>query len=127
MIWFLKLRLTLLISLSILFIVLLYRRFKERVVARDLPARQHAELIALEVMYHPARLRVEVIVPNEQELFPAMLTPAHAALHAWPSGFFSKGRHVMELSLNGYGEGEYFFELGTSSQRTVRKFNVRQG
>jgi len=127
MIWFLKLRLTLLITLSILFLVLLYRRLKERVVARELPAPQHAQLIALEVMYHPARLRVELTVPSDQEIFPAMLSPVHDPLHTWPTEQFAKGRHVMVLPLNGRGDGEYFFELGTSSQRTVRKFNVRQG
>ncbi len=127
MLWFLKLRLTLLITLSILFVVLLYRRFKGRVMARELPAPQHAQLIALEVMYHPARLRVELSVPSEQDIFPVMLTTAHAPLHTWPTEQFAKGQHVMELPLNGHGDGEYFFELGTSSQRTVRKFNVRQG
>ena len=61
-------RLTLLLSLTILVVALLWRRFKRNVMARDLPAPLHAELLGLQVAYHPARLHVEVLVPLDQEL-----------------------------------------------------------
>ena len=77
-------RLTLLISLTVLVIVLLFKWFKRRVMMHDLPTPIHAELVSVEVMYHPLMLRVEVSMPKKEELFPAMLTDAHQPLHNCP-------------------------------------------
>lgn len=121
-----NLRLALLISLSILLIVVLYKRFKQYVMQRDLPAPLHAELVRVEVMYHPTRLRVEVTVPNDQEVRPAMLSETHEHLHGWPACVLPKGPGVLELPVNGRPDGTYFFELATQSQRTERRFTLRQ-
>lgn len=120
-----RLRLTLLISLSLLALVLLWRRFRQRVMARDLPAPAHAELISLQVSYHPPRLRAEVMLPGAQEILPAMLDAAHRCTHRWPPQILEGGLRVLELPLDGQPDGEHFFELATHTQRTVRRFILR--
>ena len=119
-------RLTLLISLTILVRVMLYNWFKRRVMARDLPTPIHAELVSVEMMYHPPVLRVEVVMPKREELFPAMLSSVHAPLHSWAAVSVEQGRHVLELPVaEAHAEGIYYFELATSNQRTERQFIVR--
>lgn len=118
-------RLTLLISLTILVLVLLYKWFKRRVMMHDLPTPVHAELVSVEVMYHPSVLRVEVVMPRKEELFPAMLSSVHAPLRHWDTVVVDQGRHVLELPLDAHGAGTYYFELATTGQRTERRFTLR--
>jgi hypothetical protein len=118
------LRLTLLISLSILFVAMLWKRFKQRTMAKDLPAPSHAELLSLHVLYHPERLRVKVKVPSDQELVPAVLDGEHVQVFVWPSVRTVKGSHVLELPLNSLADGDHYFEMGTDTQRTVRRFSL---
>ena len=118
-------RLTLLISLTVLVIVLLFKWFKRRVMMHDLPTPIHAELVSVEVMYHPLMLRVEVSMPKKEELFPAMLTDAHQPLHNWPVLAVEQGSHTLELPLGPTVSGTYYLELATASQRTERRFIVR--
>lgn len=119
-----NLRLTLLITLSILFVAMLWKRFKQRTMANDLPAPSHAEVLSLHVLYHPERLRVQVKVPSVQELVPAVLNDRHAQQFVWPSVRAEKGSHVLELPLSALADGDHFFELCTDTQRTVRRFRL---
>jgi len=119
-------RLTLLISLLLLLVAVLWRRFKRKVIAEDLPAPQHAELTDLQVAYHPARLRVEVTMPSRQELLPGLVDREHRSLHDWSKLTLSEGTHVIELALPELSDGEHFFQLATSTQRTVRVFRLQQ-
>ena len=91
----------------------------------DLPTPIHAELVSVEVMYHPLMLRVEVSMPKKEELFPAMLTDAHQPLHNWPVLAVEQGSHTLELPLGPTVSGTYYLELATASQRTERRFIVR--
>ena len=122
----LTLRSALLISLSILVIILAWRLYKQRVVARDLPAVSHAELLALEVAYHPARLRVRVMVPLKEVLHSAVLDASHEPIHHWDDEQQEGGTHEMERALPSLPDGSYYFELSTATQRTVRKFRLQQ-
>ena len=54
------LRPALLLSLSGLFLLMVWRRFKRKAMQVELPVAAHAELLALQVEYHPERLRAEV-------------------------------------------------------------------
>lgn len=119
-------RLTLLVSLALLVVALLLRRFKRNVLAKDLPAPQHAELTDLQVAYHPARLRVEVTMPSRQELHPGLVDRDHRTLHDWSKLTLGAGTHVIELDLPSLADGEHFFQLATSTQRTVRVFRLQQ-
>ncbi|MCC7503239.1 MAG: hypothetical protein IT229_11960 [Flavobacteriales bacterium] len=119
-------RLTLLVSLALLVVALLLRRFKRNVLAKDLPAPLHAELIGLQVAYHPMRLRVEVFVPLDQELHSHLVDREHGPLYAWPSRNFAPGEHTFELPLPVLEDGEHFFQLSTATQRTVRVFRLQQ-
>jgi hypothetical protein len=118
------LRITLLITLSILLVGVLYKRFKRKVLARDLPAPLHAELIGLQVEYHPARLRVEVSMPARQELHPRLVTREHKTVHDWSTLTLAAGDHAFELALPPLEPGDHYFELATSTQRTVRLFRL---
>ena len=127
MAWISDLRITLLVSLAILLIVIVWRRFKQRTVAHELPVRAHAELITLQMRYHPPRLRVEVIMPDAERIRPAMLDLHHGPVHHWPEIDLAAGSHILEFPLNGHTVGDHYFELATGSQRTVRKFSVIPG
>lgn len=121
-----RLRLTLLISLTLLTVILLWRRFKQRVMATDLPAPSHAEVLSVQVAYHPDRLRVELLLPADQEVRTALLDQAHRTTFTWPARRLVGGTHVVELPLDGRPDGEHLLELATSSQRTIRRFNIRR-
>jgi hypothetical protein len=124
--WVDTLRTSLLLSLSLLVLFLLARRFKQMVMAKDLPAPLHAELLALQVLYHPVRLRMEVRLPHAETITPAQLNEAHARVHAWDAVPLEAGDHVLELPVDHATDGIHFFEMSTSSQRTVRKFELKQ-
>ena len=126
MAWVDQLRIALLISLSLLFLVMVFRRFKRRVMRDERPVASHAELLALQVEYHPERLRVEVLLPGPEELRPAMLDMGHGPYKNWPAQSKKEGKHVLELPIGAAPDGEYYFELATSSQRTVRKFRLKR-
>lgn len=118
------LRPALLLSLSGLFLLMVWRRFKRKAMQVELPVAAHAELLALQVEYHPERLRAEVSMPGAGELRPALLDGEHRSLHQWPPVAKAPGKHVLELPLNGQPDGTYYFELATATQRTVRRFNL---
>lgn len=123
--WVDSLRIALLISLSILFVFMLARRFKQRVMARDLPVPHHAELLALHVLYHPSRLRLEVRMPRAEVLRPALLSADHHTLADWPATEHERGDAVLELPLGDRPPGDYYVELASDSQRTVRRFSLK--
>lgn len=119
-------RTALLISLSILLVVVLFIRFRRRTVARELPVASHAELLHVEVAYHPARLHVHVRVPVEQELRTSLLGADHILLHAWDSERTGPGTIELERRLPPLADGLYHVELATRTQRTVRRFRLQQ-
>src|SRR5690606_19157260 len=119
-------RLTLLITLSILLLVSLVRPLKQHIRIHHMPVPQHVELQHVEVMCHPVLLRVQMNMPRAEEVFPAMLTQAHAPVRSWPAVRMEKGEQVLELPLEAGTEGTFFFEIATATQRTERRFIVRQ-
>lgn len=119
-------RTALLISLSILLVVVLLRRFRRRVLAKDLPVNSHAELLRLEVAYHPARLRVQLHVPEDQIVHTALLDAADHHMHMWVEVPLNAGTHTIERLLPELGDGMHHFEMRTTTQRTVRQFRLQQ-
>jgi len=122
----LTLRTALLITLSILLVALLWRRFKRNVVANDMPAPLHAELLALDVAYHPSRLIVVLQMPSEQTIGTSLLNSQHTLVDSWDERTFKQGRQVFEQPLPDLVDGAYFLELSTATQRTVRQFRLQQ-
>lgn len=118
------LRTVLLITLSILVVGMLFVRFRQRTLAKDLPVLQHAELLELQVAYHPARIRVVVNMPSGQTLHSALLDTRHQLLHQWPEKVLQAGKHELEHVLEDHPDGDYCFELSTSTQRTLRNFRL---
>lgn len=121
-----SLRTALLITLSILLVVVLLRRFRRRVLAKDLPVNSHAELLKLEVAYHPARLRVQLHVPQDQIVHTALLDVADHHVHTWVEVPLSAGLHTIERILPELIDGLHHFEMRTTTQRTVRQFRLQQ-
>lgn len=119
-------RTTLLITLSILVVILLLKRFKRHVVAKDLPANAQAELLGLEVAYHPARLRVLVRVPVSEIIHTALLTDLQHHAHTWSEQPVEAGTHTLEHVLPPLADGIHYFEMRTTTQRTVRQFRLQQ-
>ncbi|HRH69597.1 MAG TPA: hypothetical protein PLB89_08840 [Flavobacteriales bacterium] len=122
----LTLRTALLITLSILLVVVIWRRFKQRVVANDMPAPMHAELLGLDVAYHPARLLVLLHVPSDQRIGTRVLDRSHVETYSWEMRSLNKGTHTLEQMLPTLPDGTYFLEMTTSTQRTVRQFRLQQ-
>ena len=122
----LNIRTALLITLSILLVVILWRRFRQRVLANDMPAPLHAELLGIQLAYHPARLRVDLKVPREQLIQTRLLDQAHAPFHTWNEERVKTGTHTLERDLPSMADGVYFLEMATATQRTVRQFRLQQ-
>ncbi len=122
----LTLRTALLITLSILLVAVLWRRFKRTVMANDMPAPMHVELVRLEVAYHPPRLHVVLSVPSEQHIATGLLDHGHTHIHGWQDKKLAPGVHTLELPLPTIVDGAYFLDLTTATQRTVRQFRLQQ-
>ncbi len=122
----LLLRTALLITLSILLAIVLARRFRRRVLAKDLPVNAHAELVGLEVAYHPARLHVIVRAPLDQILHTALIGPDEHHMHTWTEEPVEAGTHTIVRELPQLSDGVHHFELRTTTQRTVRQFRLQQ-
>lgn len=122
----LNVRTALLITLSVLVVVILWRRFRQRVVANDMPAPLHAELLGIELAYHPARLHVHLKMPSQQEIRTALLDAEHRAMHHWPQETLKAGEHRTERALPTLPDGLYHLEMSTATQRTVRQFRLQQ-
>jgi hypothetical protein len=119
-------RTALLITLSILLVVVAFRKFRQSVLRKDVPAINHAELLLLEVEYHPSRLRVLMHMPGNELLHMALLDQQHAPLHTWSDSNLARGQHELALMLPALEDGEFFFEVRSSTQRTVRGFRLQQ-
>lgn len=122
----LNVRTALLITLSVLVVAMLWRRFRQYVLAKDMPAPLHAELLELQLAYHPVRLRVALKVPGEQVIHTRLLDQAHTPVHTWDEARLAQGEHDLERVLPPLADGIYFLEMATSTQRTVRQFRLRQ-
>jgi hypothetical protein len=120
------LRTALIITLGILVLVLAFRRFKQFVLAKDMPAPLHAEVLTLTVAYHPARLFVELAVPEPQNIHFALLDAQHSRLYDWNDQPAQGGRYALELMLPNGPDGAYYLEMSTATQRTVRQFRLQQ-
>jgi hypothetical protein len=121
-----NIRTALIITLSIVLVVVLYRRFKQYVRARDLPQVLHAELLQVQVAYHPARLLVEIRAPEAVDLQFAVLSASHIQVHAWHTIRAQAGVATLELALPTLEDGAFFVEMRTHTQRTVRQFRLLQ-
>jgi len=122
-----NIRTALIVTLSVLLVVVLWRRFKRGVLAKDMPAPLHAELINLQVQYHPARLHVVVKVPSNQTIRTNLLDGAHNPLHAWADVDMKPGESTIELALPAAADGQYHLEMCTDTQRTKSQFRLLQG
>lgn len=120
------LRSALLITLSILVLFLLFKRFRRSVLQKDVPAINHAELLSLDVQYHPSSLRVVMKMPKGELLHMALLDQGHTPLHTYAGERLPEGVHQMVRELPALIDGSYFFEIRTATQRTVRGFRLQQ-
>lgn len=121
-----NLRIALTITLSILLVLVLFRRYRDRVVRRDLPVAGHVEMIGLEVAYHPTRLLVRVRMPQPRVMSWALLDHGHLELHRWPGERLEAGEHTVELALGTRADGVYHLQMASDSQRTIRRFRLAQ-
>jgi hypothetical protein len=121
----LLLRKALLITLSILLVLVLWRRFRRAVMLRELPVAQHAELLSLEVAYHPARLIAQVVLPSAQGLRLRVLDSEHRPLQEWPEQPMAAGKHLLERPLEAIPAGNYHLEVASATQRTLRRFSLK--
>ena len=120
------LRIALLITLPITLVAVLWKKFKQRTLRNDMPAPSHAELIGLEVAYHPARLKVWVKTPANEIIGTALLNGEHREIQAWEPQAMPPGEQWIERSVDSLADGSYYFELSTATQRTERLFHLRR-
>ncbi len=118
-------RTALIISLVILLLYVIFRKIAKRSKAATVPAVLHAELISLEVQYHPARLNVLVKLPSAQIVRTTLLDQAHRPAHQWEESRMEKGTHAFERPLPALADGVYYLEIATATQRTVRQFRLQ--
>ena len=121
----LNLRTALIVSLSAMVLLILWRRLRQYVLTKDMPAPLHAELLGLELAYHPARLHVVLKVPGDQLIRTRLLDHAHTTLLAWDDEPLQRGDHALERVLPPLNDGVYFLEMATDTQRTLRQFRLQ--
>jgi hypothetical protein len=119
------LRNVLIVTLSFLVLVMYFKRKRRQIMQEDLPAPSHAELISLEVAYHPARLHMVVSLPHGSSIGTALLDEQHQLKYAWPEERFEKGLNALERTLPPVADGIYYVEVSTAAQRTVRQFRLQ--
>ena len=118
-------RTALIITLVILLVYVIFRKVGVRSKTATVPAVLHAELISLEVQYHPTRLSVVVKMPSAQQLRTTLLDQAHRPAHQWEESRMEQGLHTLERSLPPLADGTYYLEIATPTQRTVRQFRLQ--
>jgi len=121
-----NLRIVLTITLSILLLVVLFRRFRNKVVSEELPIAGHAELRGLQVAYHPQRLLVQVRLHAPRRIAFCLLDEAHRPLRDWDARDLPAGDGALELALDGEAEGTYHLQRSTGTQRIIRRFRLSQ-
>jgi hypothetical protein len=119
------LRTALIITLSILVVVMIARRVRRRVFEASIPAISHAELLSLDVLYHPSRLQLVLKLPESQLIRTALLDQEHKEFHEWPEGRMEQGVHRFERVLPPLADGQYYLVVATRTQRTVRQFRLQ--
>lgn len=119
-------RTALLITLPVTLLAVLYKRFKLRTLHKEMPAAAHAELIGLEVAYHPPRLKAWVKVPAARRIRTAVLDGSYREIHRWEDQQMDHGEHWIDRPLPSLADGSYHFEISTGTQRTVRRFHLLQ-
>lgn len=119
------LRIVLLVSLSGMVLFLLYRRFRFNTLQKHVPVVRHAELTELMVGYHPNRLLVSLLLPNEQHLAADVLNDRWERVHEWPGRVMPMGAQKLDLPLDGLADGTYYLRLISVGQSTERKFILR--
>lgn len=119
-------RTALLITLPVTLLAVLYRKFRLRTLMKEMPAPLHAELIALEVAYHPVRVRALVKLPVARRIGTALLDERYAEFLPWPEEPQQPGERWIERDMERVPDGAYFFQLSTETQRTVRRLVIRR-
>lgn len=119
------LRTALIITLSLLVVYLIARRIKRNALRSGVPAISHAELLSLEVAYHPSRLHVVLKIPESQSIRTILLDEQHMTRFTWPETRLDKGMHALERTLPPLADGTYYLEVATTTQRTVRQFRLQ--
>lgn len=122
----LNVRTALIVSLAAMVLLILWKRLRQHILLKDTPVPLHAELAGLELVYHPARLRVLLKMPSEQLIQTRILDHQHAPLHTWPEERVAIGEQLLLRELPHLADGAYFLEMSTSTQRTVRQFRLQQ-
>jgi hypothetical protein len=117
------LRLALTASLALLLLMLLFRRLRHRAIVQQAPVANHAELLLLQVAYHPQRLQVRLRLFGAEEVTLSLLDEQYITVHTWPAERMPAGEHTLERMMD-QRAGTYYFELRTASQRTERRFVV---
>ncbi len=120
------LRTALLITLTILLLVVGFRRFRRSILLKDVPAINHAELLSLDVQYHPSRLRFLIQMPQSELLQMTLLDIGHVPFHTYQDEHLPNGTHELHRELPELSDGFYFFEIRSATQRTVRGFRLQQ-
>ena len=108
----LNIRTALIVSLSVLALLILWRRLRQPT--------------ALDPPPPPARLRVEKKAPAQPVAAARLLDHAHEPLHTWVEEPVQRGEHTLERALPPLTDGVYFLEMATATQRTLRQFRLQQ-
>jgi hypothetical protein len=55
-----------------------------------------------------------------------LLDANHQAMKDWDPIALAQGRHELQLPLAALSDGEFYFEVRTTTQRTIRGFRLQQ-
>lgn len=112
------------ITLGILVVIILYRFLLKRLSRGRVRQEEYCVLYSLET--NPASGEIEFyFVTPAARVITFSIWKLDEKVRELASKEFSKGGHIIRFNSNELENGEYFFGIETSNQKTIKRFEIR--
>jgi hypothetical protein len=114
----------LLISLALIIFIIAYKKLLAYLSKGEIPDEKYCVLNTLEV--NPASGEIEFYFTNEEEKFVYLeiLNPDFSLNQELTAKVFKVGGHIIRFDSTSIPNGNYYYQLRTDNQKTMKKFDV---
>jgi hypothetical protein len=114
----------LLISLALIIFIIAYKKLLAYLSKGEIPDEKYCVLNSLEV--NPASGEIEFYFTNEEEKFVYLeiLNPDFSLNQELTAKEFKVGGHIIRFDSTSIPNGNYYYQLRTDNQKTMKKFDV---
>jgi hypothetical protein len=115
----------LLVSLTILLLMIAYKKFLTFLSKDDVIKGDYCVLYSLDAP--TAQGEIEIYFTNEKPVFAAieLLSDKLTVLSIVKEDNFGVGGHIVRLDTTRFEDGEYFFQLRSENQKTMKKMMIK--